>query len=95
MLVVVVFGFMMYCYLFIDLFMICKQCDGKLLKCDLYIVVGIWSILFVILLVFMGSFFSFVIVFGLFVMVVVVFGGDQEVMMYMLVGEQVYKSEVL
>lgn len=93
MLIAAVSGFMMHRHLFTDMFAIRKQRDGKPLKRDSHTVAGTWSIPFAILLAFTGSFFSFSTAFGLPAMAVVAFGGDQEAMMYTLVGEQQNKSE--
>ncbi|QJR81919.1 PepSY domain-containing protein [Alteromonas pelagimontana] len=93
MLIAAVSGFMMHRHLFTDIFAIRKQRDGKPLKRDSHTVAGTWSIPFAILLAFTGSFFSFATAFGLPAMAVVAFGGDQEAMMYTLVGEQQNKSE--
>lgn len=93
MLVAAVSGFMMHRHLFSDMFAIRKQRDGRSLKRDSHTVAGTWSIPFAILLAFTGSFFSFATAFGLPAMAAVAFGGDQEAMMYTLVGEQQNKSE--
>lgn len=93
MLVAAVSGFMMHRHLFTDIFTIRKQRDGKSLTRDAHTVAGTWSIPFAILLAFTGSFFSFATSFGLPAMAMVAFGGDQEAMMYTLVGEQQNKSE--
>lgn len=87
MLIAAVSGFMMHRNLFTDMFSIRKQRDGKPLKRDSHTVAGTWSIPFAILLAFTGSFFSFATAFGLPAMAMVAFGGDEEVMMYTLVGE--------
>lgn len=93
MLIASVSGFMMHRHLFTDMFAIRKQRDGKSLKRDSHTVAGTWSIPFAILLAFTGSFFSFSASFGLPAMGIVAFGGDQEALMYTLVGEQQNKSE--
>ncbi|MDP5130162.1 MAG: PepSY domain-containing protein [Paraglaciecola sp.] len=93
MLIASVSGFMMHRHLFIDMFSIRKQRDGQTLKRDSHTVAGTWSIPFAILLAFTGSFFSFSTAFGIPAMGVVAFGGDQEALMYALVGEQQNKSE--
>ncbi|GAB2680672.1 PepSY-associated TM helix domain-containing protein [Aliiglaciecola aliphaticivorans] len=93
MLIASVSGFMMHKHLFTDMFSIRKQRDGKALKRDSHTVAGTWSIPFAILLAFTGSFFSFSTSFGLPAMGMVAFGGDQEALMYALVGEQQHKSE--
>jgi uncharacterized iron-regulated membrane protein len=93
MLIASVSGFMMHRHLFTDMFSIRKQRDGQSLKRDSHTVAGTWSIPFAILLAFTGSFFSFSTAFGIPAMGVVAFGGDQEALMYALVGEQQDKSE--
>ena len=93
MLIASVSGFMMHRHLFIDMFSIRKQRDGQSLKRDSHTVAGTWSIPFAILLAFTGSFFSFSTAFGIPAMGVVAFGGDQEALMYAMVGEQQNKSE--
>tara|TARA_R110000751_G_scaffold98096_5_gene190953 strand:+ start:52150 stop:53685 length:1536 start_codon:yes stop_codon:yes gene_type:complete len=93
MLIASVSGFMMHRHLFTDMFSIRKQRDGQSLKRDSHTVAGTWSIPFAILLAFTGSFFSFSTAFGIPAMGVVAFGGDQEALMYAMVGEQQHKSE--
>lgn len=93
MLIAAVSGFMMHRHLFTDMFAIRKQRNGQSLKRDSHTVAGTWSIPFAILLAFTGSFFSFSTAFGLPAMGMVAFGGDQEALMYALVGEQQHKSE--
>ena len=93
MLIASVSGFMMHRHLFIDMFSIRKQRDGQSLKRDSHTVAGTWSIPFAILLAFTGSFFSFSTAFGIPAMGIVAFGGDQEALMYAMVGEQPDKSE--
>ena len=93
MLIASVSGFMMHRHLFTDLFSIRKQRDGQSLKRDSHTVAGTWSIPFAILLAFTGSFFSFSTAFGIPAMGIIAFGGDQEALMYAMVGEQQDKSE--
>lgn len=93
MLIASVSGFMMHRHLFTDMFAIRKQRNGQALKRDSHTVAGTWSIPFAILLAFTGSFFSFSTAFGIPAMGMVAFGGDQEALMYALVGEQQHKSE--
>lgn len=93
MLIASVSGFIMHRHLFTDMFSIRKQRDGQSLKRDSHTVAGTWSIPFAILLAFTGSFFSFSTAFGIPAMGVVAFGGDQEALMYAMVGEQQDKSE--
>jgi uncharacterized iron-regulated membrane protein len=93
MLIASVSGFMMHRHLFTDMFTIRKQRNGQALKRDSHTVAGTWSIPFAILLAFTGSFFSFSTAFGIPAMGMIAFGGDQEALMYALVGEQQHKSE--
>lgn len=93
MLIAAVSGYKMHKHLFTDLFIIRKQRDKTPLVRDAHTVAGTWSIPFALLLAFTGAFFSFAGAFGLPAMAMVAFGGDQEAMIYTLVGEQKEKDE--
>ena len=93
MLIAAVSGYKMHKHLFTDLFTIRKQRDKTSLVRDAHTVAGTWSIPFALLLAFTGAFFSFAGAFGLPAMAMVAFGGDQEAMIYTLVGEQKDKDE--